>query len=630
MNAWIGTLLKDKMGENPFSPLDIHFADLVAEKLAQREKEPLWLAAALLSRARSQGHICLELDQAGADLEPEAAKRLGIPPAADWRAALKKSGVVGAPDEYRPLILDPNQRLYLYRYWEYQQRTADFILDHLNDAAVDEKRLEAGLDRLFGESQSNGQGIDWQRVAAETALKKRFCVISGGPGTGKTTTVAKILVLLVEQSLSAFPVPGGSGERLPRIHEGSGDRLPRIHLAAPTGKAAARLQAAIVAQKQQLKDQVSEKTRKRIPETAATLHRLLGPIPNSPYFRHHRKNRLNADAVVVDEASMVDLALMAKLVDALPRRARLILLGDKDQLASVEAGAVLGDICDSENRQAHAGIRSPESGIAACVVQLRKSYRFQPKGGIARVSRAVNAGEGKTALKILQSEESPEIRWQPLPDPHHLAAGLRAELIRGYQAYLRALDDPQRLFSLLDRFRILCALRQGPYGVARINAHAEAILKAEGLIAPQGEWYAGRPVLITENAYSLQLFNGDVGIALPDPKISHPDPLGTQTLRVCFPGPGGTVRYIHPLRLPAHETVYAMTVHKSQGSEFDRVLLILPEGDARVLTRELIYTGITRAVHHTRIWGDETVFCRAVARRIQRSSGLRDALWESD
>ncbi len=621
MNSRIQALLKDKAGDNPFSPLDIHFADLVVEKLAQREKEPLWLAAALLSRARSQGHICLELDQAGADLEPEAAEKLHIPPAADWQAALKKSGVVGGPDEYRPLILDPNQRLYLYRYWEYQKQTATFIRDHLGDVPVDEARLNAGLDRLFGENESNDKKIDWQRVAAETALRKRFCVISGGPGTGKTTTVAKILALLVAQSLSVRD--GG-------LAAAGAGALPRIHLAAPTGKAAARLQAAIIAQKQRLKNQLSEKALNRIPETAATLHRLLGPIPHSPYFRHHRKNPLNADAVVVDEASMVDLALMAKLVEALPHRARLILLGDKDQLASVEAGAVLGDICDSENQQAHSGIRSGESGIAACLVQLRKSYRFDPKGGIARVSQAVNAGAGKAALNILQSEESPEIRWHPLPDAHHLAAALRAELIQGYQAYLQALDQPQTLFSLFDRFRILCALRQGPYGVAQINAHAEAILKAKGLIAPQGEWYAGRPVLITENAYSLQLFNGDVGIALPDPKATHSDPLRAQALRVCFPAAGGTVRYIHPLRLPAHETVYAMTVHKSQGSEFDRVVLILPDGDARVLTRELIYTGITRAVYHTRIWGNETVFCRAVARRIQRSSGLRDALWQND
>jgi exodeoxyribonuclease V alpha subunit len=379
--------------------------------------------------------------------------------------------------------------------------------------------------------------------------------------------------------------------------------------------------------------------KEQIPDKASTIHRLLGPISGSPYFRHNARNLLPVDLVVVDEASMVDLALMSKLVQALPVQARLVLLGDKDQLASVEAGAVLGDMCDTGNVHGFSrqfcndlkkvtGYRidpSPRGadgpGICDCIVHLHKSFRFGSDSGIRAVSRSVNAGEADLAVTPVVDGNYKDMEWKNLPKPHALPRAIRDRIITGFGDYLKA-RDLEEVFQVFDRFRILCALRKGPYGATALNFLVEKVLKDEGLIEPSGQWYAGRPVLVTHNNYDLGLFNGDVGIVLPEPGRKN-------DLRVSFPAADGTVRKVHPLRLPAHETVYAMTVHKSQGSEFDQVLLLLPDRDSPVLTRELIYTGITRARKAVEIWGTEPVFRTAVSRRIERTSGLRDALWTS-
>jgi len=384
----------------------------------------------------------------------------------------------------------------------------------------------------------------------------------------------------------------------------------------------------------------SQSIKEAIPEEASTIHRLLGSIPESPYFRHNAQNRLPVDVVVVDEASMVDLALMSKLIQALPPQARMILLGDKDQLASVEAGAVLGDICDTGNVHSFSRrfcesvkkvtgyeIRTQlngeaELGIQGCIVQLQKSFRFGSDSGIGAVSRAVNAGDDDLAVTLLREGKYGDIKWRDLPQSTGLPLAMKDMVVREFADYLQA-GDVWEVFQLFDRFRILCALRKGPYGVINLNALVEQILTEEGLIDPGKSWYPGRPILITSNDYNLRLFNGDVGIVLPDCAANN-------DLRVFVPGADGTVRKFHPLRLPEHETVYAMTVHKSQGSEFDRVLLLLPDKDFPLLTRELAYTGLTRAKESVEIWGNEDVFRAAVCRRIERMSGLRDALWESE
>jgi len=598
------------------SHLDIHFARFMA-RLAGKEAPELFLAAALLSSHTRQGHICLDLSiMEGKQVleEGDGEPPLDCPKLSDWCKRLRESPVVGELGEYKPLILDENSRLYLYRYWDYQKRLANLIKRRVaeDEENVDVTLLKDGLERLF--PAGKGDEIDWQKVAAFAAAFKRFCVISGGPGTGKTSTVAKILALLLEQT---------SSERL------------RIALAAPTGKGAARLQEAIKHAKRVLN--CPDSIKEEIPEEALTIHRLLGSIPDSPYFLHTDKNPLPIDVVLIDEASMADLALMSKLVQALPSQARLILLGDKDQLASVEAGAVLGDICDTGNIHAFSkpfwkdlkkvtGYKTDmqidgedKSGIQDCIVQLRKSYRFGSDCGIGAVSQAISAGNSDLAMTLLTRGRYGDIEWKDLPQPSALLRAIKEAVIEGFEDYLRS-GDPRESFQRFEQFRILCALREGPYGVVALNLLVERILKKEKLIVPDRKWYRGRPVLITSNDYNMRLFNGDLGIVLPDPD-------GDNEPRAFFPSADGSLRRLHPLRLPEHETVYAMTVHKSQGSEFDKVLLLLPDRDSPVLTRELIYTGITRARQSAKMWGTERVFRTAVSRRIERTSGLRDALW---
>ncbi|HTG44500.1 MAG TPA: exodeoxyribonuclease V subunit alpha, partial [Verrucomicrobiae bacterium] len=404
-----------------------------------------------------------------------------------------------------------------------------------------------------------------------------FTVITGGPGTGKTQTVKKILARL-------FELPGGVDLR--------------IALAAPTGKAAARLTESVRTVREDLK--------------ATTIHRLLGYLPGSPYFRHRGDNLLTADVVVIDEASMVDLALMAKLFAAVRPDARLILLGDRDQLASVEAGSVLADICAAAEKAA------PNEPLHGAVLELRRNFRFAESGGIFRVSSAVNAGDADAAIAALQDEADPEAQWQPLPSAAQLVDALREKVIAAFRACLET-EDPVEALTRLQLFRILCAVRHGPFGVENLNEVAEEILAAAGLVAPQRAFYRGRPLTITQNDYNLGLFNGDSGIILPDPE-------GDGELRAFFLSAEGRLRRFLPSRLPHHETAFAMTVHKSQGSEFGGILLLLPESDSPLLTRELLYTALTRARNQVEVWATEPVLRAAITRRVTRVSGLRDAL----
>ena len=642
--------------------LDWHFARFITG-LAGSEDAALFLAAALVSQQTRQGHVCADLPTvAGRPLQPTPGEgeTLQYPELETWRRSLEKSRVVGSPGEYRPLILDHRSRLYLYRYWEYEKDLVTFIRERAAAVSecVDGASLERGLARYFRRGRRDEHQIDWQELAARTAITRRFCVITGGPGTGKTTTIAKVLALLREQP--------------------QGTHL-RIALAAPTGKAAARMEEAIRTALDRL--ECPSEIKATIPTGASTLHRLLGTLPDSPYFRHHARNPLAVDVVIVDEASMVDLALMAKLVRALPPHAGLILLGDKDQLASVEAGAVLGDICDRGEGPAavqSADFAAPsevpariglaaaasdsgrEPALAASIVELRDSFRFQEGSGIGRISRGIRSGDGAAVLATLHDDACADLSWAPIPSPGELTDALSPIVIRGFSGFFQAPTVEQR-FAAFEHFRILCALRHGPFGVEAVNALVERILLEEQLIPP-GQWYSGRPLMITQNDYNLKLFNGDIGIVLPEDypftpsamAASSPEggkesglraypltpakggrPLGEGSetaapagyLRVFFPSAGGSPRKFLPARLPPHETVYAMTVHKSQGSEFDEVLLLLPDRDSPVLTRELLYTGVTRARRKVGVWGREDVTRTAVARRVQRSSGLRDALW---
>lgn len=592
------------------SELDLHFARFLAE-LDGRGDEDVALAACLVSHATATGHVCLDLREWTAEVAP--ALGVEAPTLARWVEALRASRVVGRPGETRPLVLDEGHRLYLYRYWDYERRLSLELADRAQPAeGVDESLLRDGLDRLFPRREP---GTDWQEVAAAVAVLRRLCVISGGPGTGKTTTVVRILALLLAQAQGAA-------------------RAPAIALAAPTGKAAARMQEAVRAAKQSL--ELAPGIGQAIPEEAATLHRLLGARPGSSYFRHDRDNPLPFDVVVVDEASMVDQALMTKLVSALAPAARLILLGDKDQLASVEAGAVLADICGSEvacspvfaaqlERVTGESIPAAPAGPALrdSIVHLRRSYRFGRDTGIGRLAELVRAGEGEAALALLQSGECADLAWRTLESPESLARAAGAELAVRFSAYLTEVQSRQPLEDALaafNAFRVLCAHRTGPSGAQTLNRLIERGLRTRRLADTRRDWYPGRPIMVARNDYNLRLYNGDVGIVVRDAEGDS----------VAFAQPDHGVRRLAPSRLPEHETVYAMTVHKAQGSEFDTVLLVLPGEVSRALSRELIYTAITRARSRIEIWGTPAVFLAGVTRRLQRSSGLRDRLWGTE
>lgn len=581
------------------------------ETLAGGSAPELLLAAALVSHRVGEGDVCLDLgrcDELPLFRAEGAAGRLRPPLVSDWVAALRGRELVGRPGERAPLILDDRGRLYLGRYWHFERALSDAMRARAGAWApdLDRDRLREGIGRLY---PATGE-IDWQRVAAAVAVLRRLCVISGGPGTGKTRTVTSILALLVEQSL---------------------ERTLRIGLAASTGKAAARLSESICGAKTDLP--ISPEIADRIPEAAVTLHRLLGFRPGRANPRHGRDNPLHLDVLVVDEASMVDLPLMSRLLAALPANARLILLGDKDQLASVEAGMVLGDICGRGRATGYsprlcaavadvAGDRlEPAPGhqpaVADHIVTLRKSWRFGEDSGIGALARAVNRGDADTCLTILADEGYPDVTLQP-PRTDVIADLIGQRIVPAYREVIDS-PDPGTALAALSRTRILCALRSGPQGIGHLNGRIEQTLEAAALPRHSGEMYAGRPIMLTANDHALRLYNGDVGLVLPDPQ-------GSGALRAFFSTAEG-IRRILPSRLPPHETVYAMTVHKSQGSEFEEVVLVLPEAESRVLSRELVYTGITRARRRVRLLATEERLREAVTRPIVRSTGLYEAVW---
>ena len=658
--------------------LDYQFARFIA---ARDGRDEVVLAAALVSYQLGLGNVCLVLDKV------VSMPLFGL---ADWEVlslrrglSLARLGEVLADSptvgDGAPLRLDDG-RLYLSRYWHYEQQVAI----SLKKAAADSWQgdLGASLDRLFArdyqlifsaltasrENQFNVQRfvekfldlqfpervdwpavdallmsadspgalrlleqlvplslcLNWQKVAAAMAASRRFAVISGGPGTGKTTTVTKLLALLVEQHRQSQ-----QGEALPLT----------IKLVAPTGKAAARLTESIGGAKQQLA--LAPDIAAQIPEQAGTIHRLLGVIPNRQAFRHHRGNPLHLDLLVVDEASMVDLPLMARLLDALPPKARLILLGDKDQLSSVEAGSVLGDICHFAEggygrEQANwlgqvthhdlTPFAAPEgSAIGDSLCLLRKSYRFDAQSGIGNLARAINGGDPK-AVEAVWQDDFTDISL------HGLGEQVYRDLLRlavaGYRDYLQLVCDVRSpeaarpIIEAFNRFQILCALREGDFGVSGINEQVERALSKESLIRKGGrEWYAGRPVMISQNDHALGLYNGDIGITLMTAESG-----GESRARVYFQMADGEIRSFLPSRLPAHDTVYAMTVHKSQGSEFAHTVMVLPKQDSPLLTRELVYTGVTRAKKRLDIFAHPGILSRAVKRRTERASGLAQLL----
>ena len=635
-------------------PLDIQAAALLSD-LAGEDRPAVRLALALTSRQLRRGHVCLDLRalaSTGAPLddEGEALGDLCWPGLEAWLAALAESPLVltaadgtapgGLRPEPVPLVLEqPSGRLYLRRWWDHEAALAQALLRR---AEAEDERLDPGLAprlaRLFpAVAGPNDAGRRDQAAAVTLAARRRLAVITGGPGTGKTTTVLRLLALLAEQALARGQTP------------------PRILLLAPTGKASARLEESVTGARARLP--VEESVRTAIPSEARTIHRALGWLPGGRW-RHDASNPLVADVVVVDEASMIDLALMRALVDALRPEARLILLGDRDQLSSVDAGAVLGDICGEPGPVAGAGVEvaggnradddrpdatgnaSRQAGeappIAACIARLGYSFRFGTDTGIGGLARAIQAGDTEAALALLADPKHPDVRLVSAPAVeagNRLQAGLAREVLAGYGPYLEVLaaggvdrsgPDPSAIAAALEafgRFRVLCAHRQGPSGVATLGRAVIEALALAGRVGPQGESWAGRPVLVTRNDPALGLFNGDVGLIARDATMEG-------RLRAFFPGAEGLPRAIAPPRLPPHETAFSMSIHKSQGSEFDRVAVILPHPDSPLLSRELLYTAVTRARRSVLVFATAEALKVAIERRARRASGLRQRLWE--
>lgn len=674
----------------------VRFLDEEAGAGGQPADPLLLLAIALASHQLGRGHVCLDIEALTKDGFDDA---LSLPPEDEtapdrrllpsdilrevtpqqWHQALDNALLVAdapaAKDVATPLVRD-GMRLYLRRYWQYEQTIHQALSLRTEPLAAmagadspGAKSLQLALDALFGKSDGDGE-TDWQRVACANAARYGFSIITGGPGTGKTTTVVRLLAALQSVALT-------SADR---------GRALRIRLAAPTGKAAARLNESIAGAVQGLDLSGiadGEALRAAIPTEVTTLHRLLGSIPGSRRFRHHRGNPLVTDVLVIDEASMVDIEMMANVLEALPQRARLILLGDKDQLASVDAGAVLGELCQRADRGHYLPANAdwlarisgetiaPElhdragSAMDQCLTMLRKSYRFTGDSGIGRLAGAVNQSIGSDVspgavlrlfdggygdiAKVRLNRHEP---GQPLTR-HCLGGGAVAfsnqgkglASPQGYGYYLNVMAQQQppadaawdhwerwakQVIAAYSQFQLLCAVRRGPFGVEGLNTAIVSALRQHRLISSTEGWFPGRPVLVTRNDYSLGLMNGDIGITLEVParhwvegrEVVDPH---HRVIRVAFPagyGSGG-VRWVLPSRLQGVETVYAMTVHKSQGSEFTHACLVLPDKLTPVLTRELVYTGITRARHwFSLLLPSEAVFEEAIRRQVTRTSGL--------
>ena len=603
------------------SPLDRAFVGFLQTQ-SPNASDRVLLAAALVSHQLAAGEVFLDL--AGLVEHPEQI--LGIAENSDysldvgeqtpirfvslndWIQALQQaSGLVGEGEGAEPLVLDVRlNRLYLRRYWVYQQ-TVNTVLARLVQpvrTALPEA-LSGDIADLFKPDPAYPiPGPDWQKIACVLALRARFSIITGGPGTGKTTTLTRLLAVLIKLANTETETHSSLN----------------IVLAAPTGKAAARVSESINKAVDQLN--IDETIKQQLPRKASTLHRLLGSRPNSRQYTYNRHKRLIADIVIVDEASMIDLEMMAALLEALPDSATLILLGDKEQLASVEPGSVLGDLCQGAGAAAYdpatrawlknyAQLELPSAATGDWhnaynqqTAVLLHSHRFDAKSGIGNLAQAVNAGDYAKVDAILEapSEQYPDLNPEHLPPAQsdhawqrlkHLVLPETSLRLQGYRAYRQVIknrsDYPSAdawataVHKAFDSFRVLSALRKGRWGVEGLNQQIEAWL---GTPDKRDLWYAGRPVMVTRNDYALGLMNGDIGIALED---------DSKRLRVAFPAAEQKIHWISPLRLPDVETAYAMTVHKSQGSEFDHVVMVLPDTFSQVLTRELIYTGITRA-----------------------------------
>lgn len=574
------------------------------------QTEPLKPYLYLLSKKLSEGHICVDLDKMD-DEELTSAGYVNFLSKKD----VAREHLVSDGNEVKPVVLF-NNRLYLQRYFRYET----IILNRIkvfteSEQTQSNQRLEdlknradfikAQFETAIADPGQNDENINWPLAAAITAVLNNFTIITGGPGTGKTTTIAKILSILFSIN--------------PAL---------KVALAAPTGKAAARMLESLKTAASNI-DLLKSKIEALEP---STIHRLLTTIKNSPYFKHNRENTLNYDVVIVDESSMIDAALFAKLLDATGAETKLILLGDKDQLASVEAGSLFGDLCRAQGKlnffsKARAGlinsfISDPAQQISSHfvdnlsvhtlfehVIELKRSHRFSNDKGIGKFSKAI-IQNNEPAIKDFFSNTDEQV----LIDTSY-SDKIFEQFISGYRAFVKEKDTVIAL-KKINKLRVLCAVREGEHGLYATNRKIEKYLQQQKLIRFTGDFYENRPIMVTRNNYDLQLFNGDIGIIRPDEN---------GVLKAWFVAPNGDIRAVLPGYISHAETVYAMTIHKSQGSEFDQVLVSLPKSDdITILTRELLYTAITRAKRKLILQGTEGTILRIAKAGVERGSGIID------
>jgi exodeoxyribonuclease V alpha subunit len=611
--------LQALVSHNVIREIDYQFARFSAQHTSETSEPGLLaLLCASLSYELGQGNTCLDLTEfchrttvfEGSEISPPAHDNL--------INHLGKESFVGSPGHSTPLILD-GEKLYFQRYYQCEQEIADRIrIAAQQKHDVDPDSASKILNRYFGELPESKD----QKLAAALALTRSLVVISGGPGTGKTTTAVRILALLVEVLSSP-------------------EHSPLIRLAAPTGKAAMRLSTSIRHALEQLP--CDDAIKAAIPVQATTIHRLLGIRSVTGKSRFDRNNLLSADILIVDEVSMIDIQLMAKLLESLPPACRIILIGDQNQLPSVEAGNVLADLyrlkqdlqVNSYSKD-YAGLLSDLVGspinsentatsITDCLCELEQTFRFSPQSGIARLAQAVHEGNLLDESSQSIESESAGLEIHSTLDPEG-----NTNLAGNFKPYFDLVaDDAVSTQDKINRFdccRVLTPLRQGPVSTAGLNSIIEQQLSEMNLISTRQDYYIGRPVLINRNDYNLGLFNGDIGICVDDPIDG--------LRKVAFLYPDGTEKKLLPARLPPHETCYAMTIHKSQGSEFDHVLIVLPDDPTLakmdLLNRELLYTAITRARKSLALFASQDQLVDIVSRRYIRRSGLTQKLSKSE
>ncbi len=560
----------------------LHAGRYIHAHVQGEDRKLIALAAALVSQGIADGHVCMPLQVIAEQINRLCPLEIE---SAVLAKALTQSQVVAEPDAFAPLVLDAEQNLYLHRLYRCEQTIARGIATRAAQSPGEAQVASADvLNALFPKTEQDTQP-DLQKVAVARAVHNNLLVVSGGPGTGKTFTAARILAAI----------------------GAAADRPLRVCLAAPTGKAAARLKESML----QAKAHLGGGFQAYIPEETNTIHRLLGVIPRTGQYRYNSKNPLQIDLLMIDEASMIDVPLMSSLLEALPSHCRLIILGDKNQLASVEAGNLFADLCSQSDRSTPAG---SEDHLQHVVVELTRTYRFSTHSGISRLAASVLKGDIHEADACLQ-QATGDIAF--LPASSVMEEEGFNDFIHRYFTVLFSCAHPQEALELLDHARILCAVQKGARGVEDCNNQAVRYLAEQGMTTSMDKPFHGMPILIRKNEYTLNIFNGDTGLVWKNKQGA---------LEAWFKGPDN-VYLNYPLQqVPTYQRAYAMTVHKSQGSEYDHVLLYLPTNHSSVLSKEMLYTGITRAKKHLTISGTRQMFKQGMQRSVHRYSGLGKAL----